>query len=199
MARRSRSGRGGTARDGYEHRDGRLGRVHLGGERLVGVGTGWQHEGDATVRELGGDELHVRTGHVNATIASLDGTERAGMSGQSVRVRVAVLFRRARWRGQNVLLLVLLLVMVTLRQVGLVHTVDAVVQVLQEPALDVRLELGEAAHLLGALVEAGLELVHHARIGRLRHGGLLALQVLQMLHRHLQDVGLFQLRVAGGL
>lgn len=76
---------------------------------------------------------------------------------------------------------------------------EAVGEVLEEAALDDGVQAGEAAHLAGALAEAGAKLAHDSGVGGGGDGGLLALQVLQVFDRHLEDVGLLQLGMSGGL
>lgn len=81
-----------------------------------------------------------------------------------------------------------------LRQISF-HPVDAVVEMGQQSTADYWFQLGKPTNLLGTLVESSLEFIHHIWVGCLRHSILLTLEVLQMLHRHLQNVSLFQLRV----
>lgn len=75
----------------------------------------------------------------------------------------------------------------------ILYAIDAVAQMCEESAPGHRIDVREPVDLLGALAEASFELVHHVRIRRLGHGVLLALQVLQVLHRHLQNVSLLKL------
>lgn len=80
---------------------------------------------------------------------------------------------------------------------------DASAEVLEEPALDLRLETRISAHLVGALGESGLEFGGDGGVGGLRDRRLLALHVhlviLQILDGHFEDVGLFEFRVASRL
>lgn len=73
------------------------------------------------------------------------------------------------------------------------NAVDTVAQMCEESAPGHRIDVREPVDLLCALAEASFELVHNVRIRRLGHGVLLALQVLQVLHRHLQNVGFLKL------
>lgn len=52
-----------------------------------------------------------------------------------------------------------------------------------------------APHFGGALSEAGAEFVGHAAVGHDGTGGLLPLELLQVLDGHLQDVGFFEFGV----
>lgn len=65
-------------------------------------------------------------------------------------------------------------------------------EVLQESPFHHRLESLVSVHFFGAFGKASLELVDDGRIGRLGHGCLLPLEVLQVLDGFLQDVGLFE-------
>lgn len=71
--------------------------------------------------------------------------------------------------------------------------IDAVAQVLQQTTTLCGLQSREPAHLICAISKAGFEFVNDLGIGSLLHGGLLTLQLLQMLDCFLQNVGLFQL------
>lgn len=73
--------------------------------------------------------------------------------------------------------------------------IDAVAQMLQQPATLCGLQARKTAHLIGTIGKSGLEFVNDLGICRLLHGSLLTLQLLQMLHCLLQYVGLFQFRV----
>lgn len=84
------------------------------------------------------------------------------------------------------------------REIGF-DAVDAVAQVGEQPTTGHRIYVRKPTDLLRTLVEAGFELVHHIRIGSLRHGILLPLQVFQMLDGHLQDVCLLQFGVTSRL
>lgn len=174
MAGRCRSGRGGTTWDRHQHRN--------------WSGSGWKHVRNATVRQLRRDQVNAGAdivGEEDSSVSGLDGVDLGGMR----NLRVVVLFGRARWRWQDVNL------HGRLARLGhlVLYTVDAIAQMCEESAPGHRIDIREPVDLLGALAEASLELVHHVRIRRLGHGGLLALQILQMLHRHLQNVGFLQL------
>jgi hypothetical protein len=77
--------------------------------------------------------------------------------------------------------------------------VQATGQVLEQAPLHDGVQAGEAAHLRGALAEAGSELADHRGVGRRGHRRLLPLEVLQVLHGHLEDVGFLQFGMSGGL
>jgi len=63
--------------------------------------------------------------------------------------------------------------------------IEAVSQVLKKAPSDRRLESRETANLASALTESCPELVEHVWVCSRRHRYLLALQILEMLHRHL--------------
>lgn len=69
--------------------------------------------------------------------------------------------------------------------------VEAVGQVLQEAAFCCRVETRVSADFAGALAEAGAEFTDDGGVGCRGHGYLLALEVLQVLDGHFEDVGLF--------
>lgn len=174
MAGRCRSGRGGTAWDWHQHWD--------------WGGSGWKHVRNAAVRKLRRDQVNAGAdvvGEEDSSVAGLDGVDLGGVR----NLRVVVLFGRAWRRRQDVNL------HRRLARLGhlVLYTVDAVAQMCEESAPGHRIDVREPVDLLGALAEASFELVHHVRIRRLGHGGLLALQILQVLHRHLQNVCLLKL------
>jgi len=63
--------------------------------------------------------------------------------------------------------------------------IEAVSQVLKKAPSDRRLKSRETANLASALTESCPELVEHIWVCSRRHRHLLALQILEMLHRHL--------------
>lgn len=83
---------------------------------------------------------------------------------------------------------------------GIGHGVDlghAVGQVAEQPGAHLGVNAlargQEAGHLVHALAEAGAVFPQYARICAQRGGHLRALQVPEVLHGHLQDIGLLQL------
>jgi hypothetical protein len=187
---RQRRGRGRRARGRGDRARGRGRRGRRGCGVALGAGG---HEGDATVGQPSRHQLEHRAvrGHVDDAVGLL---HLDGRGGVHLRQYVHLQLGRRRLGGLQGLLARGLLA-----GAGAVGGPEAGGQVGHETALNGGLEAGEAADLARALGEARPELVEDTRVGGRGQGDLLALEALQVLDRHLEDVGLFQLRVSGWL
>jgi hypothetical protein len=182
------AGGGGRAEHGGERaRTGGGGRREVGGR---GAARG-QHERQLAARQTARDQLHATAGVVVVDVAGRERhlrrrVRRAGHHGGRGHHNAAAAGTGEGEGGGG-------------GGRDLLQAVNALVQVVGQPLPHRRFHAVQAGHVashLGrALAEARLELVQHAGVGGHGHSQLLPLHALQVLHRHLQDVGLLQFGV----